>query len=433
MFNSSSGMNIKSIDVLGEVGTYNSPSHIAVIEYNGNNVGSLTVPSGSYFTLLVSNVSCTSSFSTQLSVLFTSSNGLYYSIQGTVTGSPNPAFTFTLTVPSNAQYFAPLLIDPSSPLPDPFQQMIKVGSSSAIWNYINTSSKYFGQNVFFFYGNGSIIPSWLESYSSNNAIWWIKLNQVPSGNYVIYMGFAPKTTNLFNNVNIGEAPQLSPTYGEYDNGANVFLAYFNMETDPISSSYLGTAHYSIVDGTGPTGETQPLLSWTGATGQDYVFINLKSTLPSNFILITWVKSNANANDIGLGAGSTAAGEWDGYVVDPGAYGNKQFELWIVTGHGFSQIKNLTYSQQANTWYTLEFQYLSGGSMTGWVEPWQNTLDASNSSIKVTGSDTTYKSFNAIELFPYSSSTSDITYWALIVARAYPPNGIMPSVSFGNVA
>ena len=41
------------------------------------------------------------------------------------------------------------------------------------------------------------------------------------------MGFVPKSTNLFNTVNDGEAPQLTSTYAEYDDGAAIFLNYYN--------------------------------------------------------------------------------------------------------------------------------------------------------------------------------------------------------------
>jgi hypothetical protein len=41
------------------------------------------------------------------------------------------------------------------------------------------------------------------------------------------MGFANIDTNLFNGINIGEAPMLSQKYGEYDDGENVFARYWN--------------------------------------------------------------------------------------------------------------------------------------------------------------------------------------------------------------
>ena len=61
--------------------------------------------------------------------------------------------------------------------PNPFQQMINI-SVSSIDNYVNTTS--FGQNVEFVYNNNSVIPSWLESYNSKYAIWWIKIPSIPA-------------------------------------------------------------------------------------------------------------------------------------------------------------------------------------------------------------------------------------------------------------
>ncbi len=263
--------------------------------------------------------------------------------------------------------------------------------------------------------------------TSTNTTYWLKLGSIPGGGgQQVFMDFAPKSDNLFNTVNTGEAPLLSSTYGEYDDGANVFLAYYNMQNDPISSSKLGTSYYSISNGIGPAGGNYPLLTWTGATGQELAFIDLPSTLPSSFIITSWAQTDSQAYDIGVGSGSTTAGLWDGYAADPGAEGNGYLALWKTSGTTWTAIATTSYSQSANTWYTLEFQYVSGGSITGWVEPFSNTLDVSKSPTTVSVSDTTYTSFNAIELFPYSGATSDITHWALIAARAYPPNGVMPS-------
>ncbi len=88
------------------------------------------------------------------------------------------------------------------------------------------------QNIEFFYRNGSIIPSWLESgnsYNSTATTYWLKIiNGINAGSSItIYMGFANKNVSLFNGVDVGEAPMLSPIYGEYDDGANVFFKYWN--------------------------------------------------------------------------------------------------------------------------------------------------------------------------------------------------------------
>jgi hypothetical protein len=104
--------------------------------------------------------------------------------------------------------------------PNPFQQMINITSVDNGWQLISTDN--FGQNVEFFYSNGTVIPSWLENYTSSSAIWWLKLGSIPaSSSFTVYMGLASKSANLFNNTNDGESSQLSPVRGEYNDIADV--------------------------------------------------------------------------------------------------------------------------------------------------------------------------------------------------------------------
>lgn len=79
-----------------------------------------------------------------------------------------------------------------------------------------------------------------------------------------------------------------------------------------------------------------------------------------------------------------------------------------------------------SWYTLELQLL-GNTLTGYVEPFQNTLDASSSSATVQ-TDISPAGFDTVMLAPYANSISMMTSWALVVARAAPPNGVMPTAS-----
>ncbi|MGC8600000.1 MAG: InlB B-repeat-containing protein [Nitrososphaeria archaeon] len=85
-------------------------------------------------------------------------------------------------------------------------------------------------NIRFMFSNGTMLHAWLESYSgasplsSQSALIWVNLpDGVPRGNTVIYMVFEPNQT--FDGYWMGEAPQLSPKYGEYDNGMYVFDYY----------------------------------------------------------------------------------------------------------------------------------------------------------------------------------------------------------------
>ena len=64
-----------------------------------------------------------------------------------------------------------------------------------------------------------------------NSTVWLKFNGgLPSGKTSIYMNFLPVQDSALNDGNIGEAPQLSSAYGEYDDGSKVFNFYDNFTT-----------------------------------------------------------------------------------------------------------------------------------------------------------------------------------------------------------
>ncbi len=209
----------------------------------------ITVTPGSVSTIIIPAVTCSAN-----GVKYTVSASLQYTTEGTplpqtLNSTGTIAGTAISGKPSAITSYVPVTVTntQSTATPTPFQQMINITSSDNGWSDISTSS--FGQNVEFFYYNGSVIPSWLQSYSSTNATWWLKLGSIGGGSSkTIYMGFAPKITNLFNTVNDGEAPQLSSTYAEYDDGAKVFGAgnYFNF-TSAENSLFFG-ANYTLSDG-----------------------------------------------------------------------------------------------------------------------------------------------------------------------------------------
>ena len=118
------------------------------------------------------------------------------------------------------------------------------------------------QNVAFFYCPGAcattatLIPSWLESGNSNtasNTVYWLDLPSVTpasGGTQTIYMGFSSTSTNLMSSTGyVGEAPQLSPSYGLYDNGAQVFTFYDNFAGTTLSAQWAPTATYTNDEGT----------------------------------------------------------------------------------------------------------------------------------------------------------------------------------------
>ncbi|MDG6927715.1 MAG: DUF2341 domain-containing protein, partial [Nitrososphaerota archaeon] len=128
----------------------------------------------------------------------------------------------------------------SSATPNPFQQMISINPSL----YTSLEASNLG-NLRFYNSSGDELYAWLENYTGSttpneatNATIWVKLtDSIPANSQAtIYMKFEPTTTN-FDGVYWGEAPQLSPTYAEYDNGQNVFIDYWNFKGTTLPSGW----------------------------------------------------------------------------------------------------------------------------------------------------------------------------------------------------
>ena len=133
------------------------------------------------------------------------------------------------TFPKSILYYVPFTISNSeaTATPAPFQQYVNV-NPSLYTAYLASNLS----NVQWFDASGNVISSWLESGNSNtatSAVYWLKIaNGIPaSSSITVYMGLAATTANLFNNTTTGEAPQLSGTYGEYDNGTVVFSTLYD--------------------------------------------------------------------------------------------------------------------------------------------------------------------------------------------------------------
>ncbi len=108
----------------------------------------------------------------------------------------------------------------------PFQQMIRIDSTSIPKIASNWSNVEFttGPNA-----TGTALQSWVESGASNSSldtVVWLKFpNGLQSGDTIIYMNMMSNPVMSASGPT-GEAPQLSPVYGQYDNG-NIIFNYYN--------------------------------------------------------------------------------------------------------------------------------------------------------------------------------------------------------------
>ena len=122
--------------------------------------------------------------------------------------------------------------------PKPFQQLVQLNLSqypeikgvAGDLSNVYFSIDKFGQDKLY---------SWRETPASltSDVTWWVLLpDGIPAGGTVIIYLQVSNSTAL-DGVYTGEAPQLSSTYGQYDNGAKVFTNYYNFAGTSLPSGW----------------------------------------------------------------------------------------------------------------------------------------------------------------------------------------------------
>lgn len=179
------------------------------------------------------------------------------------------------------------------------------------------------QNIIFTYPNGTIIPSWLQCGNSNTStmtVYWLNIHT--NGTTPIQMKFYNKNQNMFNNFETGEAPNLTSPYGQYDDGASVFLAYFNGNTNPkdfsVADNFIGQPILSLQKN--PQNDAMCIETYSGCYFITYEGVTFDSPL-KNIPMI--VQSNfKNVRDCIMGSAG---------LVDNSQASNVENALSIDTG------------------------------------------------------------------------------------------------------
>jgi hypothetical protein len=323
------------------------------------------------------------------------------------------------TVPSGIVAYVPITITNSQTVatPAPFQQMIQF-SESSYSNYITYNGNI--ANFEFFTQSGSIIPAWIESNNSGTITVWLNLaNGVPASNSItVYLGFASKTTNLLSSsgtTGIGEAPQLSSTYAQYDDGASVFNFYDNFAGTSLNTnkwvSY-GSPVITVNNGLTLNSGTQG--AWEGIyTASSF---NPQTNINDFDAYFTGLFGSGGGPEqtVGWQPGGTSPPSYN--LGD--AYSTTQYDLWNYNGAGSAT-------------------YISGGSTTAyqiwslWVTSTASYLSLNyGTPVSNTGGFTASTSLHT-GVGSYTPSYQIKVQWFRL--RAYPPNGVMPSYSFGSVS
>jgi len=317
----------------------------------------------------------------------------------------------------------------SSATPAPFQQQIVINPSNYS-SYLTSNLS----NANFQDGNGNILDSWLESGNSNTStstIYWVNLpNGIPANSSVtIYYHIYAKNVNVLNTTNTGEAPQLSSTYGQYDNGANVFNNYWNFAGTSLPASF--TSGVSS-DGT-LTVNNGLTLGTSTSDNPSYAYIVSTSTYAPQ--IVEFYLSGIPTSSGGFGGISKDWGFSSSTSPTPQGGGTKNNFEYLIGSVIYSGSGVYTYE----LWDNNTEEASGGGALnTGVYGTYINPLNLYYNYAVELSATTTITSSNYLLLGISSpgpsagSPASETIQVNWLRTRAYPPNGVMPSVSFGSV-
>ena len=266
-----------------------------------------------------------------------------------------------------------------------YQQLITIGNASYPYSNYNINSQ--GSNIQFISQNNSYLYAWLQNINTTTISVWVK--NFNSSN-TINMQVFPEFENLFSaNGYLGEAPQLSSNYAEYDNGIHVFTAYFNGLT-PLSDfiqyypadtsitqtvqSFNGVNTYTINDSRNN--------SFSGSVLIPEFALNV--SIPNGNLIVqssTYLAETSTADNprIALLNSMSDLSTLDAIGVNSGWAGAYFQEQNISNGNGNYDINQ--YGTEAIGWQYGEINYTAGSSTyLGTLSPNPNSLSGGHSAI-----------------------------------------------------
>lgn len=323
--------------------------------------------------------------------------------------------------------------------PVPFQQSITINPSL----YSAYESANLGNVRFYASFSGSTfsnpLNAWMESFSGSptanlatSATIWINISNgiAASSTITIYMVFGATSTQ-FDGISWGEAPSLSSTYGQYDNGGNVFSVY-NDGRSLFASTQTGTG------GSGPSVTTLApsphsyaitgSVNGGGGSANTWTINGETSTsLPTSYIaqMLVYLSGSAPLTDLMTNVQSISTGQFYAFRFDARGGSYDLVGSYPSGGTSTSILSQSATTSVTGTWYQM------------------TAIDSSDSLSLYKSNSLNLGSFGTLEAGPVSGKgytgggiavttdgASSTEYWTMITVRAYPPNGIMPSENIG---
>jgi len=291
----------------------------------------------------------------------------------------------------------------STPTQPGLQVMWQVPVNTLYTHTIGCNSKL--SNLRFAY-NGQLVPAWLESINNDTATIWIKMPVSIPANSSIALNLYSNSTLNFDGVYWGEAPQLSSTYGQYDNGASVFNNYWNFAGTAVPSGWTLPTGWSVNNGLTTASDTGTIY---------YVYYSTNSTPPIIEDFYSNLPKNTGSSWNQFFGFVTTPGNrlgWNSYSASGGSSNGQWGMLTSNYGSGGSSTTNFTNTYSGSGIYSVYYTSTSSASLSFNYGSLVDTV-------------TTYIP-SSIPPGGYQLSGASFTIqW--LRTRAYPPNGVMPTV------
>ena len=326
-----------------------------------------------------------------------------------------------------ASYQISVVNDTTQATPTNFQQLIQ------------TTLQY-PSGVRFWSPTDGWLYGWLESLSSTNqAAIWVKIpSSIPAnGVYQIYM--VEDSSLNFDGVYWGEAPTLSSSYAQYDNGGNVFNNYWNFAGTSLPSSLAETV-LSNPSGASGSYSVNNGITISNTDGSDFWMSDYMITLVYDTSAIS-IPSIVQAQITSLTGNSGDSGWtkvgvlYQNSVIDS-SDSNGEVDMVATSGSGYS------FQWQCGTSYVapscenngesisyptdVSLVFPSTSSVGGFYGNSLGSLTQMGS--YVTPTSITSSGYIGLFVTPHNSSGTSSGVFQYLLVRAYPPNGVMPETA-----
>jgi flagellin-like protein len=374
---------------------------------------------------------------------------------------------FNIIIYNLSNYPITLYNSQSIPTPEPFQQdiaicngTINIGNNFAyinnatLFNQINPN----GQNVMFFNpNNGQLFYSWYEGQVVNGNtycdVWWINLqNGIPANsNVTIYIYVGNSSSNYYSHYYpyVGVSPQV---ISGYDNGQDVFIAY-----GYFNNTFDGWTGYVYAGSFSPTATSNGIEMINNQGGEGtYILPPNNGNIPKIPLIVEEVwyyTGGADANTISLfgntnsqvdvtsvggtdGGGTPASNlstfvQYEYYSLQPYVMLKSSVTDQYLSYTSFPTSGGTVYSYLiVNSSYAQTGYYIYNSNQVWAPLTLLDTYNVNNNGYTYSNLNYNPFQYGTLEIGAGTGGSASYQYIQWVVARAYPPNGIMPSIYIG---